>query len=101
MSGYNKGWNVKGSLYDFYARSLYPSALTILGIPLLGSKVLKDNRYEFMRKQDYYFNIIINSKNGKHRAFPSIAERTKDGVNWNHPVALPYTTTVDKTTLED
>lgn len=101
MGACNKVWDVRTKLFDFVVRSLYPSDMSMMGIPHGSPKVVNDCNYEFLQTQDYYVFAISLSKIYKHRAFLFIAEHTKDDVNWNDNEQFPHTTMIDKITLED
>ena len=103
MTAWNKKWHIKNELYDFDAKSLYPSAMarlyTVEGIP----RILKsdEKNMEFLSNCSAYVVEIIISKVHKHDPFPLIVQKTKNGnLNDDH-ISQPLRMTVDNITLED
>lgn len=103
MSAFNKAWNLMMNICDFDARSLYPSAMSIMSLPLGAPKVLKSDQcnYNFLQLQDAYIVTIKITKVGLHRAFPLIPQRTNTGVEWNDNITHPIILTIDDVMLED
>ena len=82
MCAYNRKWHTLIKLFDFDACSLYPSAMARLEIPLGAPKILTEEQCKnksFMKWVNAYICTIRITKVNKHRAFPLIIQRTKEG----------------------
>ena len=94
-----------GSIDDYDACSLYPSAMERLGGFLLGQpKVLKQLDYDFLKNQDGYFVEIKIKQIPKHYRFPLISYKNKEGVRIFSDNVEDYKNNsvyVDKNSLED
>lgn len=97
--------NIKSSLSDFDAVSLYPSAMNEMPGFLKGApKVLKitDNIKEELKNYDGYFIEIIITSVGKHRTFPLLSYGNEDtGVRCFTNDMIGKTVFIDKFALED
>ena len=86
MCAWNRKWHTKIPIQDFDACSLYPSAMARMFIPRGEPKVLTEEQckdMEFLKSVDFYVATIRIKSVRRHRAFPLIPQRTKDGIDWN------------------
>ena len=106
MMAHNTKAVITGSICDFDAVSLYPSAMVELGGYLMGKpKELLEHqlKYEILKSFDGYFVDILIKKVGiQGRAFPLMSKHDDNGVRvWSDRGLEGDTITVDKTQLED
>ena len=102
MCAENKKHYIKGSVDDFDAVSLYPSAMKRLGGYLKGKpKLLATTEYDSIKNYDGYFVEIEILKVGKKYKFPLMSYVNEDKCKvWSNEMEGKKVV-VDKTTLED
>ena len=95
----NKAYHTTIPLVDFDSVSLYPSAISIMKVPLGKPKPFEGKMPD---KVDYYICEIIIEKVNKHRHFPLIRITHEDGTNeWTDQGIEGKKFIVDKRTLDD
>ena len=105
MCAENKKQYETGSIDDYDACSLYPSAMERLGGFLLGvPKVIQNKSYDFIKDKDGYFVEIKIKQIPKHYRFPLISYKNGEGVRIFSDKVEDYNNNsvyVDKASLED
>ena len=110
MTRLNKAWHTTKRLHDFDAKSLYPSAMARLRIPLGIPKVLPKEKCNWESLQELsqqknfgaYFVKCVFQPVQKHRDFPLFVFEAKDGNNsWDDNFTEPITVFCSHIMLED
>lgn len=105
MMANNEKQYIEGSIDDYDACSLYPSAMDELEGFLKGKpKILENKTYDFLKSCDGYFVEISISQIPKHRRFPLLSFKNSEGIRMFTDKLEDYenkSVYVDKTSLED